>query len=73
MFNCTRRLVKNIFRDKNVALSWSTQMLIWLSLPPHPEYQGGIDKYRNLSQIWKERLNNLIPLDYYWIKHQNWY
>jgi hypothetical protein len=54
MFNYTRRLVKNIFRDKNeminIALSWSTQMLIWLSLPPHPEYQGRIDKYSNLER-----------------------
>ncbi len=46
-------------------------MLIWLSLPPHPQYQGGIDQNSDLFQIWKERLNNLIPLDYYWIKHQN--
>ncbi|CAF1082531.1 unnamed protein product [Rotaria sordida] len=53
------------------ALSWSTQMLLWLSIPPHPLYQGGIDKDSNLFNIWKERLNELIPLDAYWIKHQN--
>jgi hypothetical protein len=48
-------------------------MLIWLSLPLHPEYQGGLDQNSNLFQIWKERLNNLIPLDDYWIKHQKRY
>ncbi|CAF4835932.1 unnamed protein product [Rotaria sp. Silwood1] len=53
------------------ALAWSTQMLIWLSLPPHPSYQGGIDENSHLFNIWKERLNNLIPLDSYWIKHEN--
>ncbi|CAM2722027.1 unnamed protein product [Rotaria socialis] len=53
------------------ALSWSTQMLIWLSVPPHPLYQGGIDKDFDLFNIWKERLHNLMPLDFYWIKHQN--
>lgn len=46
-------------------------MLLWLCLPPHPIYQGGIDKNSDLFHIWNERLNNLIPLDYYWIKHQN--
>ncbi|CAF3563600.1 unnamed protein product [Rotaria sp. Silwood1] len=46
-------------------------MLKYLSLPPHPLYQGGIEKDCHLFDIWKERLNNLIPLDYYWIKHQN--
>jgi len=54
-----------------LALSWSSQMLIWLSLPPHPSYQGGIDQNCNLFDIWKERLNNLIPLDHFWIEHQN--
>jgi hypothetical protein len=48
-------------------------MLIWLSIPPHPEYQGGIDQNCDLINIWKERLNNLIPLDHYWFKHQNRY
>jgi hypothetical protein len=46
-------------------------MLIWLSLPPHPSNQGGIDQNCNLFDIWKERLNNLIPLDHFWIEHQN--
>jgi predicted acyl esterase len=46
-------------------------MLIWLSIPPHQKYQGGIDQNNDLLNIWKERLNNLIPLDSYWIKHQN--
>ncbi len=48
-------------------------MLIWLSLPPHKNDQGGIDENNDLLKIWKERLNNLIPLDYYWIKRQNRY
>lgn len=46
-------------------------MLIWLSIPPHPTHQGGIDKDSDLFNIWKERLNNLIPLDVFWMKHQN--
>ncbi|CAF4673782.1 unnamed protein product, partial [Rotaria socialis] len=53
------------------ALSWPTQMLILLSVPPHPLYQGGIDKDFDLINVWKERLHNLMPLDFYWIKHQN--
>ncbi|CAF3562233.1 unnamed protein product [Adineta steineri] len=52
------------------ALTWSTQMLLWLSVPPHPIYQGGIDENFDLESIWKERLNNLVPLDCYWMKHQ---
>jgi hypothetical protein len=46
-------------------------MLIWLCLPPHRSYQGGIDENSDLLSIWKERLNNLNPLDNYWIKHLN--
>lgn len=46
-------------------------MLIWLSIPPHREYQGGIDRNEDIIRIWKERLNQLTPLDVYWIKHQN--
>ena len=46
-------------------------MLIWLSTPPHPSYQGGIEKNSHLFDIWEQRLKNFIPLDSYWIKHQN--
>ncbi|CAF0802533.1 unnamed protein product [Adineta ricciae] len=52
------------------ALAWSTQMLIWLSIPPHPTYQGGIDRDSDLEKIWKGRLEQLVPLDTYWMKHQ---
>jgi len=45
-------------------------MLIWLAIPPHPLYQGGIDENCDLEPIWKERLNNMLPLDCYWMKHQ---
>ena len=51
-------------------MAWSTQMLLWLSIPPHPSYQGGIDEKSDLEEIWKDRLNQLIPLDSYWMKHQ---
>jgi len=54
-----------------LALFWSSEMLMLLSLPPHHSYQGGIDKDADLENIWKQRLENLIPLDNYWIKHQN--
>lgn len=51
-------------------MAWSTQMLIWLSIPPHPAYQGGIDQGSDLEKIWKDRLEQLVPLDTYWMKHQ---
>ena len=48
-------------------------MLLWLSIPPHPTYQGGIDEQCDHESIWKDRLNNLLPLDHYWMKHQTRY
>lgn len=53
-----------------LALAWSTQMLLWLAMPPHPVYQGGIEQDADLFEIWKDRLEHLVPLDTYWIKHQ---
>ncbi|CAF1350537.1 unnamed protein product [Rotaria sordida] len=38
--------------------------------PPHPEYQGGIEAKSDLFAVWKDRLDNLVPLDTYWFKHQ---
>jgi len=46
-------------------------MLIGLAIPPHRDYHGGIDREQNLIDIWKQRLDNLVPLDTYWIQHQN--
>ena len=52
------------------ALSWSTQMLLWLSIPPHETYQGGLDSDDDLMSVWRDRLEHLQPLDIDWIKHQ---
>jgi uncharacterized protein len=52
------------------ALSWSTQMLLWLSVPPHPHDQGGIQEDEDRMKIWIDRLNHLEPLDRLWIEHQ---
>lgn len=48
-------------------------MLLWLSIPPHPTYQGGIESDANLIEIWKDRLEHIVPLDTYWMKHQTRY
>lgn len=60
------------------ALSWSTQMLLWNARPPTPVFQGGIEfpptdlaGSETWRQVWKKRLDALVPLDENWIKHQN--
>lgn len=45
-------------------------MLLWLSIPPHEIYQGGLDSDEDLMTVWRDRLEHLQPLDIYWIKHQ---